>query len=309
MIPSPLFQGIHTLWMSLLFLLLASVSCVHRTDPFSHSVTTAETPWTHTEFKDDPDDFQFAILSDRTGGMREGVFASAVGKMNSLQPEFVISVGDYIQGNTRDVAQVQSEWDEMDHITSGFEMPFFVLPGNHDITNPEMKAVYEQRFGSRYYAFVYKDVLFLCLDTQDRPVASDLSPVQDAGLTTNQIAWAQDVLHTHSQVRWTVVLMHQPLWVYDATRPPEKATGWEAIESALDGRKTTVIAGHLHRYSKSIHQDHNFFVLATTGGGSKLRGPSHGEFDHAVWVTMTPAGPRLANLMLDGIFGDDPPSE
>jgi hypothetical protein len=45
--------------------------------------------------------------------------------------------------------------------------------------------------------------------------------------------------------------------------------------------------------------------LATTGGGSALRGPIFGQFDHVLWVTMTDDGPVMANLMLDGIFDKD----
>ena len=36
-----------------------------------------------------------------------------------------------------------------------------------------------------------------------------------------------------------------------------------------------------------------------------LRGNYFGEFDHITWVTMTDAGPSLANLRLDGILPHD----
>jgi hypothetical protein len=45
--------------------------------------------------------------------------------------------------------------------------------------------------------------------------------------------------------------------------------------------------------------------LATTGGGSGLRGNRFGEFDHIVWMTMTDNGPVMANLRLDGILSHD----
>jgi hypothetical protein len=41
------------------------------------------------------------------------------------------------------------------------------------------------------------------------------------------------------------------------------------------------------------------------GGGSGLRGPVFGQFDHVMWVTMTDDGPILANLMLEGIWDKD----
>ena len=82
-------------------------------------------------------------------------------------------------------------------------------------------------------------------------------------------------------------------------------TGWARAEEALRGRKHTVFAGHWHTYTKYIRNDSRYFILATTGGGSSLRGPRHGSFDHVVWVTMTDEGPRIANLMLDGIWDED----
>ena len=71
---------------------------------FSHSVKTQQKPWTKRPFRNDPDDFQFAIVTDRTGGMRPGVFARSAAKVNELQPEFVMSVGDLIPrgGRPRD---------------------------------------------------------------------------------------------------------------------------------------------------------------------------------------------------------------
>ena len=39
-------------------------------------------PWTNLEWNDDPANFQFAIVSDRTGGHRKGIFEDAVGKLN-----------------------------------------------------------------------------------------------------------------------------------------------------------------------------------------------------------------------------------
>src|SRR5262249_4004521 len=49
----------------------------------------------------------------------------------------------------------------------------------------------------------------------------------------------------------------------------------------------------------------NYYMLATTGGGSLMRGVEYGEFDHIVWVTMKKDGPVLANILLDGVLRED----
>jgi len=65
-----------------------------------------------------------------------------------------------------------------------------------------------------------------------------------------------------------------------------------------------LIEGYLP-LSKLEKPNANCYTLSTTGGGSPLRGPEFGEFDHLAWVTMTTEGPRVANLLLEGILPDD----
>ena len=59
-------------------------------------------PYSHLRVNNNPDNFQFAIVTDRTGGHRAGVFEDAIRKLNLLQPEFVVRVGDLIEGYTKD---------------------------------------------------------------------------------------------------------------------------------------------------------------------------------------------------------------
>lgn len=247
-------------------------------------------PWNHLHFQNDPDHFQFAIVSDRTGGHRPGIFADAVAKLNLLQPEFVMSVGDLIEGYLEDTAKLNAQWREFDQLLAPLEMPFFYLPGNHDISNPVMRRLWEQRYGRRYYHFIYKDVLFLTLDTNDG---------EGVVLSKEQVAYVKAVLAQHPEVRWTLLFMHHPIWVY------APVSGFDEIEAALAGRNYTVFAGHTHQYLYSVRQDRNYYVLATTGGGSALRGPRFSEFDHVTWVTMDSAGPRILNLQLSGLLPHD----
>ena len=47
------------------------------------------------------------------------------------------------------------------------------------------------------------------------------------------------------------------------------------------------------------------FILLVLLVVEVTRGEAFGEFDHATWVTMTDKGPRIANLLVDGIMKDD----
>lgn len=249
-------------------------------------------PWTSLDIDNDPEQFQFAIVTDRTGGHRPGIFEDGVRKLNLLRPEFVMSVGDLIEGYEEDLREVYSQWDEFQGFVAQLEMPFFYVPGNHDISNATMEKIWIERFGRKYYHFVYRDVLFLCIDSEDPPRTN---------ISKEQTEYFRKVLEENKDVRWTLAFLHKPMWTYG----DDAENGWPEIENLLEGRKYTVFAGHNHDYVKYDRRDRKYFILATTGGGTQLRGPVFGEFDHLVWVTMTDEGPVLANLMLEGIWDEN----
>ncbi|MEI6277594.1 MAG: hypothetical protein WCP08_16470, partial [Prolixibacteraceae bacterium] len=58
---------------------------------------------------------------------------------------------------------------------------------------------------------------------------------------------------------------------------------------------------HTHQYALHARNNSDYFVMSTMGGVNTLRGKKYGEFDHFLWVTMTPNGPDYANLLLDGV--------
>jgi hypothetical protein len=251
-------------------------------------------PYTSLKLNNDDCQFQFAIVTDRTGGHRPGVFMDGVRKLNLLQPEFVMSVGDLIEGYTEDTLELDRQWAEFEGFVNKLDMPFFYVPGNHDITNEVMEKIYLQRFGKTFYHFTYKDVLFLCLNTEDQWRGSNRGTISDP-----QFEYIKNTLASNNEVRWTFVFMHQPLWILENTER------WNDVEKLLAARKHTVFVGHHHHYVQYERNNGKYFMLATTGGGSSLRGPQLGEFDHVVWVTMTDEGPVFANLLLNGIWDED----
>jgi hypothetical protein len=264
---------------------------------------TGPKAWTHLNLRNNPRDFQFAIVGDRTGGERKGVFDLAVKKLNLLQPEFVMCVGDLIDGYTTNTGKIAGQWKEFDASVAKLEMPFFHVAGNHDISNAVQAAEWKKRRGQPFYHFVYHDVLFLCLNSED----------PHAKLGGDQIAYFARVLKENPDTRWVLAFLHQPLWVEnEIVGDPKyyKQSNWKEFESLLAGRRYTIFAGHFHQYTHAIRNGMQYYILATSGGASRLRGAKpHGEIDHVVWVTMRDAGPRIANLMLDGIHDENIRSE
>lgn len=259
--------------------------------------TGGKTPWTSLNYNNADDTFRFAIVSDRTGGHREGIFSRAINHLNLMQPEFVLSVGDLIEGYSDKEPAIEGMWKEFDGYISKLTMPFFHVPGNHDTANTTMAKYWKNKFGKIYYHFVYKNVLFLCAHTEDFPEGQK----QATRISPEQTAYFAKVLEENKNVKHTIVAMHKPVW----NQMNLDEIGFTAFENLLLDRPYTVFAGHVHHYQKFVRHGRNYYQLATTGGGSKLRGVAYGEFDQICWVTMKKEGPILANILLNGILPED----
>ena len=291
---------------------------------FQHDVTSGAKPWTGETFETTEGDFTFAIISDLNGGEREGVYATAVEQLNMLDPTFVLSVGDLIDGGTEDTLQLKKEWDSFDERTAKLNMPFFHLGGNHDLTNPVMREFWKNRFGPRYYHFVYENVLFLMMDSEDyeekrmieiynaRAKALKIidgeieGKYEDSeyyhmperrigGMSKAQLDYFTEVLKDNPDVKWTFVLMHKPLWM----REDEKGLG--PLEDVLADREYTVINGHFHSFSNQMRKGHSYTIVGTTGGSQNPQDSM--AFDHVSLVRMAKK-PVITHLKMEGILNE-----
>lgn len=289
---------------------------------FGHNIKKGPKPWTSETFEATETDFTFAIISDLTGGERPGIYSRAVEQLNQLDPTFVLSVGDLIEGGTEDTLQLKKEWESFDLRTENLNMPFFHLGGNHDLTNPEMRSYWNKRYGPRYYHFSFGDVLFLMMDSEDytekrmleiyrardtalRIIKGELDGVYEestyykmperrlGSLGKEQLEYFQNILQQYRDVRWTFVLMHKPLWMR------EDINGLGQLETALKNRDYTVINGHFHSFAHNNRHGMDYYILGTTGGAQNPEDPN--AFDHISLVRMAEE-PVITHLKMDGIL-------
>ena len=253
-------------------------------------INSENKPWTYEHVNDHKNKFNFVVVTDRNGGERKGIWQKGIDKINLMQPAFVVSVGDLINGYTKDLDKINTEWEEFNSFVKKLEMPFFYVAGNHDYTNEVMENEWFKRFGSDYYHFLYKNVLFICLNSEHGYTA-----LKNPDLGEEQVKFVEKILKKNTNVDWTMIFMHQPLWLR------ESGKNWLKVENLLKGRDHSVFTGHHHKYKLHQRNKNDYFVLATMGGGSELRGIEYGEFDHFMFITMTERGPYFSNLMLDGI--------
>jgi len=285
-------------------------------------------PWTSENFKNNPEEFRFAVLGDRTGGSDPGgIFDRAIDQLNLLQPEFVINVGDLVEGYTEDKSKATSQWDEIDGVIKKLEMPFFYVVGNHDMGNDNMRQVWLERRGTTYYHFIYHNVLFLVFNSEDpsNPTPKEMEektaqykklqqedPAKAQAMlgefmasldayrkpmvmSNQQINYFRKVVADNPNVRWTFAFLHQPDW-----DNPGQLKALHAIEQMLQGRPYTVIAGHLHYYDYTKRNGRDYITMGPVGASWHKNGP--GNVDHILWVTMKKDGPEIAMITLDGIW-------
>ena len=291
----------------LITILLLATWAVHAESNFKHTLPAGKKPWTHENFIAGDDKFTFIIIPDRTGSERPGIFEEAIRKANMFRPDFIVTVGDLIQGPTDRTKQspehLREQWRELAGFTAKSKAPFFYIIGNHDISrtrngfpraNEDSSMVWKEFAGENtYYSFVYKNVLFLCLNIME---GRD-SRVQQIGITDQQAQWAVDTLNKNANVDWTIILLHAPSGWIDPN--------YAKIQKVLDKRKYTSFAGDWHHYIKFKRYGRDHYVLGTAGGVSQMRGIDYGEFDHITYVTMSKNGPEVVNVKLDGILSDD----
>ena len=308
---------------------------VHENTPvfeYDQTAINEAKPWTSENFNNNPDNFQFAIIGDRGGGANpQGTFERAMKQLNWLQPEFVVSVGDYVEGYTAKPEIMNDQWNEFDDIVSKLKMPFFYVRGNHDINTAITREAWTERRGPEYYYFKYKNVLFIALDTEGAEESH--APELEADLTTyndlnindpekakafaakvnlmarvqeivaeeppkiefpdDQIEWFKKVLAKNKDVLWTFVFLHQPVW----NSPSES---FKKIDAAIQDRDFTFFAGHTHYYDYDLINGHEYITVASAGATIVADGP--GNVDMLTWVTMTDKGPEITGIALKGIF-------
>lgn len=234
--------------------------------------------------------FHFAILGDRTGGaeLEWPLFDRAVDELNFLRPDFVLTVGDQIQGYVTEEEVMKQQWDEYKQHANRLQMPLYLLPGNHDVSNPRMLAWWKENLGRRYYAWEHKNCLFLVLNIMEH------WEMNASSLGEEQVRFALDTLKQHPDVRHTFVFLHMPLW-----RDPAR-TDWQAIEAALAGRPHTVFAGHTHTMSYEERNGGKYIVLAVTRGMAPnwSNDTIHelGQFAHYTWVTVDNNDVQVAHI-------------
>jgi hypothetical protein len=254
------------------------------------------------QYKGDPrpeakDEFRFVIVGDRTGGAQWGIMPQTFREINQLDPDFVISVGDIIDGGGSDESTINGIWDEFDKTEMPvLKVPFVYMPGNHDIWSQTSKKVYEKRYGPSFKSFNYRGLHFICLNTQE-PSGNEGNDYRFGGrgsraLGDEQLAWLKDDIERNRNARRILIFMHQPVW-----------SVLEPVYPMLEGLKVNVFAGHLHKYSyQEIHGIPHIICSATAAYIPEEGMESYGRFRSYLLATVRDDQMKLALIKLGSVL-------
>lgn len=170
-------------------------------------------------------------------------FRQAVRQINRLHPDFVVVCGDLVNGASK------QSYADFNQIKSGFAMPCYCAPGNHDVGNTPTLATlqrYRQLEGRDYFAVDHKDCTFVVLNSQ-------LWKAPVPGETEKQDQWLATTLREASRHHHPVfVVEHYPIF---EERPDEAETYYdlppakrqELLELFRTNGVVAVLAGHTHK--------------------------------------------------------------
>jgi 3',5'-cyclic-AMP phosphodiesterase len=198
------------------------------------------------------DEFHFVILGDRTGGAVPGVYEEAWRETDRDRPDFVISVGDTIEGG--DDLTVDAEWQQIVHMLAPYRRyRLFLTPGNHDVWSVASAQAFE-KYSKRplHYSFDYRQAHFTVLDNS----RSDNMPAEE-------LAYLQKDLQIHQKQPVKFIISHRPSWILQVVLgnpdfPLHRVAKHYGVKY--------VIAGHVHEMLHFEVDGITYLSIASSGG-------------------------------------------
>ena len=208
-------------------------------------------------------DFHFCILGDRTGDAQPGVYERVWRYVEAQHPDFVINVGDTIQGGNDTTAE--AEWAALKPLWERYKVPFYFTPGNHDIWSPASRKIYEKETGHpASYGFDFENAHFTVLDNS-----------QTEDLSDEQMQFLERDLAAHKDRDPKFVFFHKPFWLIPVKF---QSAQFPFHQLAKKYGVRYVISGHGHQFLRLLDDGIVYIEAGSSGGKLKGEGSESGWF-------------------------------
>jgi Icc protein len=200
----------------------------------------------------------FAILGDRTGNAVPGVYEQVCKEIAAHHPDFVINVGDTIEGLDDAAADVQ--WDKIRPAWRDFgDIPFYLVPGNHDIWSPASERIWRAQTGHPpQYSFDFRGIHITVLDNS-----------RSEGLGADQMSFLESDLAAHATQQPKFIFFHRPFWLVAIKF---QNGNFPLHRIARRYGAGFVVSGHAHEFDRSEYEGVQYVMVGSSGGSL-----SHGK--------------------------------
>ncbi len=256
-------------------------------------------PWLVPPVAAAPDtarDVRFAIIGDRTGSAQPGIYESVLREIALFGPEFVVSVGDQIEGYTEDAATLEHQWSEMAALVKGLPAPFHWCVGNHDITSDGMVEAYRRATGvDPCYSFDHAGLHFVMIDTGRWESTGEW--IEKSGY----LDWLQADLSGHRDARMTIVVFHKPYWFDTLAEGKPDPLHQLFVEEGVDA----VFNGHFHVYGHAAYDGIPYTIVGSSGGATDGEDLHRGTFYQWLWCVARGDSLDWMVMRRDGMLAPD----
>ncbi|MGE8125759.1 calcineurin-like phosphoesterase C-terminal domain-containing protein [Methylobacterium sp. yr668] len=226
---------------------------------------------------DEPDDFDVVLFTDPQPESRfelDHVRDTAVARAMAIPAAFGLTTGDVLFDDL-------SLYGRSNRIVGRIGLPWYSLPGNHDLNMQAPDARYSREtwkrvFGAPTYAFRHGRAWFVMLDNVEW-----LGPPVPVGANTYRgrigdrgLAFLRNLLAEIPRDDLIVLAMHIPLHTETGPEEPRThTTDRAALLDLLAGRKVLSLAGHTHTTEHHHLADGHHHHVLTAVSGSWWSGP------------------------------------
>jgi predicted phosphodiesterase len=218
--------------------------------------------------------FHFAVVGDRTGGAQPGVYEKVLAEVNRLNPDIILTVGDFIEGYNQDSTITNKQWDEYFGLLKELKANVYFTPGNHDIWDKTSEINYKNRVGSPYYSFDFKNSHFVILDVSRSEKYEEIPK--------EQINWLVGDLDKNKEKENIYVFFHKPFWFECVKDNKPDSLHYIFKKYGVDG----VFSGHYHGYFAGEKDGIAYTSMGSSGGGMSFENVDLGYFYQFLWCTV-----------------------